>query len=186
MSESRFLFKIELLDISPLIWRRFFVPAGIVMNEFHEVVQAVMGWDNDHLWEFTTKTRRFIPIQDDEDDLDPLDFRLYDVVSRKGQVIRYLYDFGDSWEHKLKMEDSQYFLTDGDKRKTGCVAGARACPPEDIGGVWGYDDFCKVMTKPKSKRYKEMMEWYAGDGEAEPYDPERFEVDEVNKKLQEL
>lgn len=157
------------------------------MEQLHYVVQIVMGWDGGHLWEFTAGNRRFIPVDDNPDDLDPSAFHLYDVVSRKGQVIRYLYDFGDSWEHKLKMEDSQYFLPDGEKRKAGCVAGARACPPEDIGGVWGYEDFCKVMTKPRSKRYKEMMEWYTGDSEdGEPFDPERFDLDKVNQALQRL
>lgn len=182
-------FKIELLEIKPTIWRRFFVPANSTLELFHDVIQLIMGWENCHLWEFGIEEQRFMPVDDGgftdfDDSLDPAAYRLHDLMTKKGQIIRYQYDFGDSWMHKLKLEDVNFIRAADDKREVGCLEGARACPPEDVGGVWGYEEFCEVMSKPRTKRYKEMVQWYSGESKGgKPYDPERFDVEEVNRRL---
>ncbi|MDR1534203.1 MAG: plasmid pRiA4b ORF-3 family protein [Planctomycetota bacterium] len=180
MKESSLLFKIELLGVSPPVWRRFFVPPDLVLGHFHEAIQIVMGWDNGHLYEFTIGKERFMPEPDDDDTLDAWEYQLHQVVKRKGQAMGYLYDFGDSWEHKLKLENLKYSPPVGDGRIIGCLDGGRACPPEDVGGVWGYEEFLKALAKPHLKKNKELVEWYEAD---EPFDSERFDLAKVNDRL---
>lgn len=181
-----FLFRIELLDIEPSIWRRFFVPSNLTLEQFHNVIQPVMGWENDHLYEFSKGEARFMPEPDDDETFDVSQVRVYELVSRKNQVIHYRYDFGDNWEHKLKLENSQYFPPPEDERTIGCSDGARACPPEDVERVWGYYEFCEAMAKPKLKRNRERVEWYMeAFGADEPYDNERFDLVGTNRILSE-
>jgi hypothetical protein len=88
----------------------------------------------------------------------------------------YVYDMGDSWEHLIQAEK----VVDAEPgvRYPRCIAGKRACPPEDCGGPWGYGDFLETIQDPKHERHEELLEWVGGE-----FDPEAFDVEAVNEEL---
>ncbi|MBU1057589.1 MAG: plasmid pRiA4b ORF-3 family protein [Proteobacteria bacterium] len=178
MSERMYLLKVKLLDIEPEIWRRFVVPASITLDRLHDVIQVVMGWTDSHLHEFTIGKRRYTEYpQEREDGLGCGKYRFGDLVKQKNRKILYLYYFGDSWMHELVLEESHY-LNPGLENEIACLDGARACPPEDVGGIPGYFDFCSVLADPGSEDYERLMEWSGGH-----YDSEEFDTDMVNWEL---
>jgi len=173
-AERLYLLKIRLLGIEPDIWRTFVVPADITLDCLHDVIQLVMGWEDDHLHEFVVGKNRFSGAPESEDD--DQDHRLCDLVQRKGGKLHYVYDFGDYWEHELKVMDTNY--ADANlPSDIHCLDGARACPPEDIGGVPGYYHFCEAVTDPENEDHDDYLEW-AGE-----YDSEKFDIAAVNRGL---
>jgi len=178
MNERFNLLKIQLLDIEPDIWRRFVVPADITLDRLHDVIQIVMGWTDSHLYDFTIGKKRYTEYPESkEDGLACGRYRLGDLIKQKGRKFHYLYDFGDSWEHELVLEESRYYNS-GLRMELACVGGERACPPEDVGGVPGYVEFCNVLKDPKHEEYESYMEWSGGD-----FDREKFDADLVNREL---
>jgi hypothetical protein len=167
-----------LLDIEPEIWRRFVVPYGITLDRLHDVIQIVMGWTDTHIHEFTIGKKRYTEFPESkEDGLVCGRYRLGDLIKQKGRTFAYLYDFGDNWEHELTIEDSRYF--DPELRlDIICLDGAKACPPEDVGGVPGYYELCKVLKDHDHEEYESLKEW-AGEN----YDSEKFDIDMVNWEL---
>ncbi len=169
-SETVCQFKITLKGIKPPIWRRIQVPSTYNFWDLHVAIQDAMGWLDYHLHEFRIKDsatglEQKIGMVNDEIDYDD------DVVPEEGQVIadwfsmgnqiaRYLYDFGDGWEHEIKLEK----ILPREKRIEYpiCIDGERACPPEDCGGIWGYDDLLKIIRNHKHEEYKETMTWLGG------------------------
>lgn len=185
--ESRlYLLKISLVDIEPQIWRRIVVPASITLDRLHDVIQIVMGWTDSHLHQFTIGKKRYTEyLEYQEDGFEDGNYRLGDLVKQKNRKFSYLYDFGDSWEHEIVLENNRYvnpdphYFADSDPQSAiECLEGARACPPEDVGGVPGYYEFCKAMKNPKHKEHKSYLEWYGSD-----YDSEKFDVEEVYWEL---
>jgi hypothetical protein len=172
--------KIQLEGINPPIWRRLFVPGDINLGQLHEVVQEAMGWTNSHLHEFVIKGHHYSdPEAELEGSRNELQYRLSLVAPAIRSEFDYFYDFGDGWEHKIVVEQT----VETDKRYPGhpvCLAGARACPPEDCGGPLGYEDFLAAITNPKHKRHREMRDWIGGD-----FDAEHFELSEINEILKE-
>ena len=88
---------------------------------------------------------------------------------------RYVYDFGDNWEHEILLEKT--FDSVPGVRYPVCTAGKLACPPEDVGGIWGYYDFVEAISDPKHPEHEERLEWNG------PYEPEEFDPEETNKIL---
>ncbi len=179
-----YVLKITLRDSQPPIWRRFAVPGDFGLDELHETIQTVMGWQDYHLHAFATADgSRFTAFNlgfDNDDFLaeqeDEAKFRLCDVVEGVGSKLRYEYDFGDGWEHVIRVERIE-------PRQPGahypvCLKGRGACPPEDCGGIWGYDELLEVLSDPTHERHEELMEWTGG-----PIDPEAFDCDKVNASL---
>ncbi len=178
MNERFFLLKIQLLDIEPAIWRRFVVPDSITLDRLHDVIQIVMGWTDSHLHEFTIGNKRYTEYPESrEDGLICGKYRLGDQIKQKGRSFSYLYDFGDSWEHELVLEESRYFNPDM-RTEVACLEGERACPPEDVGGVSGYFEFCNALKDQNHEEHESYMEWSGGD-----YDSERFDSGSVNWEL---
>ncbi|SER51466.1 pRiA4b ORF-3-like protein [Nitrosomonas sp. Nm51] len=178
MSARFYLLKIQLLDIEPEIWRRFVVPASITLDRLHDVIQIVMGWTDSHLHEFSIGKKRYTEYPESrEEGLVCGRYRLEDLIKQKGRSFRYLYDFGDGWEHELVLEESRYFNPELRVELT-CLEGERACPPEDVGGVPGYFDFCKALKDPGHEEHESYMDWSGGG-----YDSESFDVDAVNWEL---
>ncbi|MBI4333824.1 MAG: plasmid pRiA4b ORF-3 family protein [Chloroflexi bacterium] len=176
--------KITLIGVSPPIWRRIQVPSDIVLSELHDIIQIVMGWENDHLYQFQIGKVYF---SDGEVDAEPAlrlrqEFRgvwkssLSQEAPRKKGRFLYEYDFGDSWKHEILVEE----VLPADPRVSYpvCTAGKRACPPEDCGGVWGYEDLLEVMSDPSHEEYEERMEAFGGR-----LAPEEFDLEAVNRKL---
>lgn len=113
----------------------FVVPASITLDRLHDVIQIVMGWTGSHLHEFTIGKNRYTEYPESEEDgLVCGKYRLGDLIKQNGRIFTYLYDFGDSWEHELVLEESGYFNPEL-RTELACLEGERACPPEDVGGV---------------------------------------------------
>ncbi len=178
MEEKLYLFRISLSGIDPEIWRRFTVPSDIPLDRFHDVIQIVMGWRDSHLHEFTIAKKRYTEYPEPEMGGLPCGkYRLGDLVKRKSAVVKYLYDFGDSWAHALLLEDTN-FTGEDLPMPVFCLEGKGACPPEDVGGVPGYAEFLKVMKDPFHEEHNSLIEWYGGN-----FDSTQFDPDEANWEI---
>ncbi len=173
--------RVTLLYTKPPIWREFLVSPAMKLSHFCGLLQAGMGWEGGHLDELVKGRERYAapsPFGEDEFDEDTKQaskFKVSDVLSKKGSKCHYLYDFGDSWEHEITVIETG--LTHAGKLPV-CVAGARACPPEDCGGNPGYEDLCEAMKNKKHPERESLIEWLG-----EVYDPEAFDLAEVNQRL---
>ena len=170
--------KITLLGLEPPIWRRVAVPSDFTLGDLHHVIQFAMGWEHSHMHDFRIGKVTYGDPQMlvEGDDQDEWDAPLALVVPRARRKFRYLYDFGDSWEHEIQVESVG--APDPDTRYPVVLAGERACPPEDCGGVWGYADLLDILADPNHPEYEERLEWVE-----EPIDPEAFDLKNVNKSL---
>jgi Plasmid pRiA4b ORF-3-like protein len=171
--------KVTLRGSKPPIWRRFQVPADITLARLHDALQDVMGWTNSHLHQFVIAGTYYGVPYGDFMDLEVIDERrvkLNQVVTKVKSKFTYEYDFGDSWEHVVVLE--KVLPPEPGVRYPVCLAGARNCPPEDCGGVWGYDDLVQALQKPGTPRQEELLEWIGGE-----FDPEAFDVGEVNRRI---
>jgi Plasmid pRiA4b ORF-3-like protein len=169
--------KVTLNYIAPLIWRRIHVPAEMSLEKCHRILQTALGWTNTHLYEFAAGSKRYgLPNSNfAEDIINVKSTSLRNVMPVENRKISYLYDFGDGWEHEIVLEKITPNVTD--YQRVICSDGARACPPEDCGGVPGYEDILVNLNEPLKKRDKDLMIWLDG------YDPECFDLNEVNKAL---
>lgn len=172
--------KVTLQESRPPIWRRIQVREDITLAKLHSVLQAVMGWTDSHLHQFVIgKTYYGVPDEDESEFRQPLDeqeFTLSDLGLGQDSQLQYDYDFGDNWHHMLRIE--KILPPQPGLRTPVCLAGARACPPEDVGGVWGYETFLKAIGDPGHPQHTEMAEWTGGE-----FDPEAFDLDAVNADL---
>lgn len=170
--------RVELQHIEPLIWRRVHVPTDVSLPELHDVLQVVMGWTDSHLHSFRIGDRGYTN-SDDAADLNMLPEKGHKLDALLGDAIRefeYEYDFGDGWEHRIIVEATGKPAPDWPYPL--CVAGERACPPEDIGGLPGYQDFVAAIADPKHEEHDEMLVWVGG-----AFDPAGFDINCVNREL---
>lgn len=175
-ASNAYQFKIALEGIKPMVWRRIVVPENYSFADLHDAIQSAMGWEDSHLHEFTIFHPQFgekIQIAMDDETADDYailedDVKISDCFSLANKIAYYEYDFGDCWKHKITLEkilplkDNVVYPL--------CVGGARACPPEDCGGVWGYEDLLEIIADPKHERYQEKIDWLSDD-----FDPENFD-----------
>lgn len=181
---SVYQLKITLRGTRPPIWRRVLVPGHFTLGDLHWVIQTAMGWTNSHLHHFKIgETFYSLPNPysgwDDLKEEDSRKVRLDEVAPRTKMKFIYEYDFGDSWEHEILVE--KISSPDPKMKSPLCLKGARACPPEDVGGVWGYANFLQAIKDPKHEEHEEFLEWVGGD-----FDPEAFDLDETNKLLKKI
>lgn len=170
MSRQIYQLKITLVDLQPSVWRRVLVPAGYTLDRLHRVIQYAFGWRDLHLHSFEAAGLQYGE-PDPVGELalrDELDTRL-DDIGGKGDVFRYTYDFGDWWEHEITVED--VFGAEPDERYPVCLDGARACPPEDVGGPPGYRELLAALADPGHPRYDAMREWLGREHDPEQFDP---------------
>jgi len=176
-------FKITLEGIKPPIWRRIQVPETYTFWDLHVAIQDSMGWLDYHLHQFTIidgvsgdKLFMGIPTYDDYDfDFETLPgwaYRIADYLNEENEKVLYEYDFGDGWEHLIKYEKK--LPCEKGVRYPRCIGGKRACPPEDVGGIAGYEYFLEIINDPDHLEHEEMLEW-SGDS----FDPEHFNAEEV-------
>jgi hypothetical protein len=179
---SIYQLKITLQDIKPPIWRRVLVPSDITLNTLHYVIQMAMGWTNSHLHQFIVgKTYFSEPIPAFESYRQMLDdrkVRLAQIAKEGGEFI-YEYDFGDSWRHVILVE--KVLEPEPGQQYPVCIEGKRACPPEDVGGEWGYNTFLEAIQDPDHPEHEMYIEWIGYD-----FDPEVFDREEANEFLREL
>jgi hypothetical protein len=176
-ARSVYQLKVTLLHSQPPIWRRVQIESGVTLDRLHHALQVVMGWTNSHLHGFRLPQpgqrgarRQSLPIES----ADEKATRLGDLLRRPKDWCVYDYDFGDSWEHEVLLEE--VVPRSSPARCPMVLAGRGACPPEDVGGLPGYYNFLKVIKDPKHPEHEDMMEWAGKD-----FDPAAFDVQEVNR-----
>jgi hypothetical protein len=204
--ESIHELKIRLAGSRPPIWRRVAVPSDATLAELHEIVQIAMGWLDCHLHQFRLKTgaqrpaarevrqlmfagkwdevarlmrvdRTFTDLRvEDMDGEDERRFTISELCPQPKNKIIYEYDFGDGWEHTITVE--KVHLPQESIRCPVCLKGKRACPPEDCGGIWGYYDMLEAVADPKHSEHATWRGWLPED-----FDPEAFDLEEVNAML---
>jgi len=170
--------KVSLMGAKPPIWRRILIKADTLLPDLHKILQTTMGWTNSHLHQFTDG-KKFYSEPDDDDMMETVDYRKLktsQLLKKEKDKLMYEYDFGDGWMHEVLLEK----ILEEEKGKIypECIAGKRACPPEDCGGVWGYMDLLAIASDPKHEEHEEMEGWL-GDN----FDPERFNKEEVTEEL---
>lgn len=174
--------KVTLQHIHPPIWRRLLVPADITLAKLHFVVNEAMGWTCSHLHSFAFEDRTFgDPKLDRDGELgfeDERKVKLSALVDHGGSIA-YAYDFGDGWEHEIEIEAS--IEADSRFKLPLCVGGARACPPEDCGGLPGYERLYEVLLDSTHPEFDETVTWVGGF-----YDPESFDTNRTNQALRAL
>lgn len=175
--------KISLDGVQPPIWRRLQVPGDISLFKLHFVFQIAMGWTNSHLHEFHIAGQYYGTLFEDEWEEREIrpesDYQLEQVIPGKGFQFGYLYDFGDSWEHTVRVED--ILESTGEQHYPACLAGARACPPEDVGGTGGFEEFLEAIADPNHPEHESYLTWLGGN-----YDPEAFDRDRVDRELKNI
>ncbi len=170
--------KVTLKGITPPIWRRLLIRSDTNLEQLHEVLQTTMGWLGGHLHQFVADDVQY-GVPNDEWGVEVQDERrvtLADVAPTAGDRLLYEYDFGDGWEHDLLVE--KVLEPEPGATYPVCLKGRRACPPEDVGGIWGYAEFLQILTDPDHPEYEERLEWIGGE-----FDPEEFDVEDVNAAL---
>lgn len=174
-------FKITLKYSKPPIWRRIQIPANATFLDLHAAIQDSFGWEESHLHIFRFGDRFEEPVnigprepEDwgfEDDRLIEKETPLSDWFKQEGRICTYEYDLGDGWEHIVVLE--KILLAKPKVKYPICIAGKRACPPEDSGGMGGYEEKLEVLRHPKSKYYREMRDWM-GD-----FDPDHFDLQEI-------
>jgi pRiA4b ORF-3-like protein len=166
---------IVLAEISPLIWRRLDVPSHVNLEELHGMIQAAMGWLDYHLHAFEIDGQPYQLPDPENLDSSAKDEREMSLSALpQGSRFQYEYDFGDSWVHDIEVE--AIHASDADLAQ--CVAGARACPPEDSGGPSGYENLVRILADPRDAEHAETLSWLGG-----PFDPEALNLQSVNAAL---
>ncbi len=173
--------KITLRDVRPPVWRRVLVGDATTLHHLHWIAQVAMGWTNSHLHQFIIEEEYYSEPMLEPDDWGPeikneKRVRLRALSLEPKRKFIYEYDFGDSWRHEILVE--KVLAPEAGARYPQCVAGKRACPPEDCGGVWGYERFLEVIKDEDDPEHEEMLEWAGGS-----FDPEVFNLEEVNQEL---
>lgn len=174
---------IELKEVKPKVWRRILVPETITLLKLHMVIQAAFGWTHAHLHEFIGRDGQRYGTSDPDYDapgeVASERVRLTTAVGG-GRTLHYVYDFGDSWDHRIKLEKT--FAPDPQIRLPWCIDGGGATPPEDCGGAPGYEDFLQAMADPHHPEHKNMAGWLGH----ESWDPNAFDVADVNDWLADI
>ncbi len=173
--------KISLDDAKPSIYRTILVEPDTAFFEFHQIIQVAMGWDDYHLYSFETGDYT-IAVPDefmDIDSIDPASIALNEVLKKTGDKIKYEYDFGDGWRHTIQLEKIIPYQLN--KSYPTCIRGKRSCPPEDCGGIWGYENIIEIIKNKKHPEYKKTIEWVGID-----FDPDYFDIEFVNETLEDI
>ena len=171
-------FKLTLVDAKPAIWRRLVVPSKITLKQLHEIFQAVTGWEDTHEHEFVIAERRYgqpapreiVPVQNEAL------FRLHSLPLTEGTRFAYVYDFGDHWQIEVKVE--RVLERDPGGPSPTVLDGARAFPPENSGGISGYEDLLEALSNPDDPEHEECRGWVDDD-----FDPERFDLGATYERL---
>lgn len=181
-AESVYQFKITLKGLKPPIWRRIQVPGTYSFWDLHVAIQDSFGWLDCHLHNFEIINPRTgeseeigIPTEDLGGFVDMLagwECEISKYFSGGNKKADYIYDFGDDWNHDVRLE--KILPRDPKVKYPVCTGGKRACPPEDCGGVWGYEELLEIIMDSGHERHDEMMEWLDGD-----FDPEHFDITKI-------
>ncbi len=175
-----FTLRVALAGVSPPIWRRLVTPGAITLDLLHDALNLTMGWEDYHLHEFAFGRRRFTegPEESDEGE-DERGVRLDALIDGPRAKFTYTYDFGDDWKHAVTVE-SIAPVPAGHLVQLACVAGKRSCPPEDVGGPFGYANYLAALADSEHPEHEAMLGWRG------PFDPEAFDIEAANRELGKL
>lgn len=174
--------RVTLDEVEPAVMRRVEVPLAIRLDRLHLVLQAAMGWTNSHLYEIRTRDGSWgMPDPDFGDGpRDASKVRLEDVLKDAGaKSLKYLYDFGDCWEHSLRIvriADAEPGIA-----YPRLVEAVGRCPPEDVGGAWGYGDFLEALADPNHEDHADKLEWAGGH-----FDPANADAESLAEEVRRL
>ena len=170
--------KITLTGSKPAVWRRFVVPGEISLDRLHDVIQIVMGWEDSHLHSFQGCNQRYTEAPEDIDTegQEEEEHRLCDVVPRVKSKFEYEYDFGDGWRHTLVVEGIKP-VPPKHCACIMCLEGKRSCPPEDVGGLNGYEEFLGALKDPAHPEHASYKEWCGGSFDANAFDAEAVNLE---------
>jgi hypothetical protein len=178
IESHRFTLRVALDDVKPQVWRRFVVPASITLDRLHDCLQIVMGWTDSHLHSFTIAGQEFTENPEEPDQgAEETGVVLGALIRKPRAKFTYLYDFGDGWGHTITIESVEE-MSDGSAANVTCLAGKRRCPPEDVGGPWGYMEFLNAIADPSHEEHQSHLEWCGGS-----FDPKEFAAAAVNLEL---
>lgn len=175
--------KVALRGAKPPIWRRLEVPANVSLARLHAIIQAAFGWEDSHLHVFNTPYGEFGTPDPELGHRSEKPVSLEQVAPEAGSRFRYLYDFGDDWDHDILVEK----IVDRDPaaKYPRCTGGKRAAPPDDCGGIWGYLALVDILGDPTHPEHRERLDWLGLD-DATEFDPVRFDVEATNRALSPL
>lgn len=180
--------KITLDEVQPPIWRRIQVPGNVSLLQLHFVFQIAMGWTNSHLHEFQIGGEHYgTPDEDgwrEEEIKEEQEHRLEQVIPARGGHFSYLYDFGDSWKHTIKVEE--ILNPSKNRHYPACLGGARNCPPEDVGSTRGYEEFLEAINSPEHPEHEEYLIWVGGAFDPEGFDHEKTDLELNNYEYSEM
>lgn len=175
--------KITLRGVTPPIWRRIQIKSNSTLYTLHNTIQEAMVWTNSHLHDFSKDGKYYGMVEEGielaEGTLNERKHIIADVLKSEGDMLNYIYDFGDGWRHEIALE--KILKAEEQINYPICIAGKRSCPIEDSGGSYGYMEMLKVLSDPKHEEYEECVDWAGED-----YDPEYFNKDEINEILLEI
>ena len=176
--------RIQLDDWQPAIWRRAEVPLTMTLKALHDVIQAAMPFDDYHLFEFRAGGKRYAIPDPEWDSLRDKTYsakttRLGSLVDRGIAELAYTYDFGDDWRHTITIEA----VADADRgaEYPRYIAGVGRAPPEDVGGIPGFELFLDAIADPQHEHHRELKRWHG-----HPFDPERPAEDEILMRMEKL
>jgi hypothetical protein len=173
-----FQLHIALKRAKPKIWRRVLVHADIPLEDFSRVVQASMGWMGGHLYLFSDGMEEYAPAQMGlEGTRDTKKMPLRELLPEEKARINYIYDFGDDWDHTITLE-KKLSPEEAPQQVPKCIGGRRNCPPEDCGGLPGYEEMLEVLEQPDHPEYEDYIEWLGGE-----FDPAEFDKEAINRRL---
>jgi hypothetical protein len=166
--------KVTLRSVKPPIWRRIEVESNVTLAALSDLLEGAMGWMGGHLHAFEAHGVTYERPDPDEGlsrrAKDENEHRLGDVLTEVGAKMRWDYDFGDGWQHNVVVEAIEPLVPSVEYPR--CVTGRRACPPEDCGGPWGFQELLEAIADPAHPRYKELIEWLPIDYRLEEFDPD--------------
>lgn len=160
--------RIDLLDSDPPIWREVEVPTSMTFRQLHAVIQAAMGWEDYHLWEFAIARERIGASR-------AAKLTLRELLGPRKTKFGYTYDFGDCWEHQLTLTCVR--AAEAGVGYPRYVAGDRAAPPEDCGGIPGFYAKLEALADPNHPDHEEVREWFGH------YDPEAFDDSPIKYRI---
>ena len=176
---SLYELRVQLKDIQPPVWRDVRVPRDMTLDRLHEVLQMAMGWTNTHLYLFHAGGTDYgEPDEEWPKVQDSARITLEDIVTTAGPSFEYVYDMGDDWVHQLTVSGP---VDAGGEDAVQCTGGAGACPPEDSGGPWRYQEILEAISDPKHEDHDMLLDWIGED-----FDPEAFDVRDMNEALRSL
>jgi Plasmid pRiA4b ORF-3-like protein len=181
--------RITLQEIRPPIWRLIQVPSTLRQCCLHDALQAVIGWTDSHLHQFEKDGKHWgVPEHLEDDEIDIIDeghTKVSDILTTPGDSMLYVYDFGDNWRHSVVLEK----ILPASAMMVGpvCIAGERHCPPEDVGGVPGYQEFLEIVFDPSHEDFNHYVQWAGGPSPVNQsvgrFQPEEFDLQAVNAAM---